>query len=85
MNDLHQRLKRQCDACLFWDCRMPFQEAYSVQDESSVVQLGPRLGSGQDYMFPECYVGPESQSKLVTHCLPAAALAAACDAAAMSS
>ena len=64
--DSHDVLQSQCDAGQVWNCTLPFQEAYCMQDESSLVSLTQKMvcNSVGDYMFPECYYGEDSIEKL---------------------
>jgi hypothetical protein len=61
----HDLLRHQCDQATTWTCSLPFQEAYCLGDETSVVDLIHKMGEEDDYMFPECYIGLEDIDKLL--------------------
>ena len=63
----HAEMAALCNAHRTWTCTLNFQESYCHGDASSVVSLVDRLfptGKG-DYMFPECYCGPDSEKRLI--------------------
>ena len=67
MSSRYELLKQQCDKAKSWKCQLRFQESYCELDEPSFVSLvslmSPHLP--EDYLFPECYVGEESETRLV--------------------
>jgi hypothetical protein len=59
-------LQHQCESAKTWTCGMMFQEIYCMQDESCFVLLLSKMrGRSDDLIFPECYIGAESENELV--------------------
>ena len=73
-DQLHEVLACQCDARRTWKCKMSFQETYCPEDKPNEVSLCNLLRGKQDYLFPECYTGKDSEAKLVSELKMAALL-----------